>query len=749
MENNDYRPHLLIPEEEVEQVENNARGGPEERKVDRFEHGEKLSSDLKGIVEAYTKIQGSDSLSDSDIRVFEIMLPEGEKMNVLKQFLAEQGLKINAVTNERRATVTASQSTFEDLHKRINDYRDGSGAKYKYPALDGFHFREPEEKQSTSLRAVIERTIGSERIDIQLTLIPHLDESIWAKATAFLTKKIAECEGELVTAPYTLTDGTPIIRAEVPIKNINALSRDTAVCRVTRTAFFPTAMMYTMKNDQKLTLDPSVNIDELPIVAVLDNGVEFSDELSPIIVKHWLPSGDTGGNCSHGTGVASKVAFADLYGQLANGALTPRARIIDCNIRGKDPLCKKDEYVSDTTMIRRIGEAVRTFCGVTKVFNLSSAAEEPIEGDVISNLGYELDTLSLTYGVKFVIAAGNHRLFETQDTLQDIIGDDDARIALPADSMLNISVGAIVGKDYKDSLSQSYDIAPYSRIGPGFSGLRKPDVVTFAGTKYKTGFTPPDEYSLMLGTNGDFSCEAGTSFTAPVVAGDLANIALTVPDGNILLAEALLYHGSSMPVVKDKKIKRDDAAYYGNLYGRGIPDIMSSMFSSAHRAIFLHSGTLTKKYKQHVKFLVPSILKEMDMSKRKPKINVRVTCVTQSPIDKSKGLEYLGAYVHSTLHQINSNGTAAGVTVSDADCRKKWDTCFHFEKSFSSFSCGDWEIWLRLFTRWEVEDTYEVEYALAITIEDLTQTYDIYNEIVAEAQGRFQPVQLTRLPIRQ
>jgi hypothetical protein len=47
-----------------------------------------------------------------------------------------------------------------------------------------------------------------------------------------------------------------------------------------------------------------------------------------------------------------------------------------------------------------------------------------------------------------------------------------------------------------------------------------------------------------------------------------------------------------------------------------------------------------------------------------------------------------------------------------------------------------------------VEDAQEIEYALAITIEDLTQTLNLYDEIVAEAQGRFPAVQMVRLPVR-
>ncbi len=62
--------------------------------------------------------------------------------------------------------------------------------------------------------------------------------------------------------------------------------------------------------------------------------------------------------------------------------------------------------------------------------------------------------LALNYGVQFIISAGNHDLYRTQTSLEDILSDDDARIASPSDSMLNITVGAVVGQDHIGSLSK-------------------------------------------------------------------------------------------------------------------------------------------------------------------------------------------------------------------------------------------------------------------------------------------------------
>jgi hypothetical protein len=572
-------------------------------------------------------------------------------------------------------------------------------------------------------------------------LMPKLANEIQDRAEGHLVTKIKARNGNILAEPFKLSDGTGIIRAEIPVGSIEEVSNDTVVCRVSSTVFLTDVFECALVPcDHTLELDPSVNIAELPLVVVLDDGVTFPDALKPIIAEHWTPSGSSGGEGKHGTEVASKVAFDNVGEQLATGLMIPRARIIDCNIRD-------GKRLSEDTMIRRIKEAVETFHDVAKIYNFSSAAETPIEGDIISNLGYELDYLSYKYGVKFTIAAGNHKLYKTETSLAGILDDTDARIALPADSMLNISVGSVVGKDHSGSLSKRGDVAPYSRIGPGFCGMRKPDIVAFGGTILSNDNTPIDEFALMLSTEGKLAIESGTSFTAPVVAGDLAQILQTVPEENTLMAETLLYHGAELPLLIDgkNKLEKDEAAFYGDCYGRGLPMLDTSMYSSAYRVTFIHSGVLNRKTKRHVKFLMPKIFETV---KKRGKAKVVVTCVTQPPVDHTKGEEYLGAYVRASLHKLDGKGQNKSSNPKVTDGRRKWDTCYHFEETFSSFTSGDWEVWLELFSRWDVENTQEVEYALAVTVEDLTKTHDIYNEIVTEAKGRFPAVELVRIPVR-
>ena len=172
------------------------------------------------------------------------------------------------------------------------------------------------------------------------------------------------------------------------------------------------------------------------------------------------------------------------------------------------------------------------------------------------------------------------------------------------------------------------------------------------------------------------------------------------------------------------------------------------MYSTANRVTFLHSGTMNKLDRQRVKFLMPSVCDEMDMRKRKPKIRVIVTCVTQPQIDSSKGAEYLQAYVSASIYSVNGSGKHVNTNPSETDGRKKWDTCFHFETPYSSFQSGDWDVYLELHTRYDIPEDQDIPYSLAVTVEDLTQTLNLYESVIAEAKGRFPAINLIRIPIR-
>lgn len=741
MNDNIPKDHLWIPETEVQAISKSPTGRSNDYGVSHTSHGNKLSQGLQVIIDIFEKVKADSSLCDTDLITFQILLQENEDISTHKELIENEGLTINAVKNKRRAVVSAPKDVFGNLQKRINRYRD-KGIKKDFQYIEEFQPFKGEEKKSTSLIKYYEKNPEALTVDIQMMLLPELGADVQKRVEDNLSRKITSQKGVIQGEPYQLSDGTGIIRAVISTSSLSDLADDPGVYRIEKTMFFhsmkpSTVTPFTFSPQ----LDSKIDVNGLPVVVVLDDGVKLPDTLSAITPVHWQATGctKTMNFGAHGTPVASRVAFEALGAHIGDAMLTPRARIIDAQVVDTDS-------ISGDILLKRIREAVQNFAPIAKIFNLSYNATVPIEGDEMSFLGCELDLLSRKYDIRFVIAAGNHQLVFSENSLKDIIEDDDSRIAEPADAMLGIAVGAVVGYNHNGSVSKENEIAPYSRRGPGFCGFYKPDLVSYGATQFKNGVTGQDEFALCISHTG-YCNLSGTSFTAPTVAGDLAQVLATTPNDDIGLAQALLFNGT-IPLYDRKDVTQEEVELAGNLYGRGLSSPRNSMYSSENKVSFVNTGTMNRLTKKRVKFHIPSVISKLKVKRGTNKLRVTVTCIARPPVDRTKGTEYSAAYISASIHRLNANGKNVVDNPSVSDNRNKWDTCYHFSNEFSSFDSGSWEIWLELFTRWGVADDDEIPYALVITVDDLTKSGNLYSEIIKETAGRFTPMQRTRVAIR-
>jgi hypothetical protein len=527
----EQKSHLWIPDEEVRRIDKTLTARPTQRNVSFAEHGSKLSCSLQAIKQTLDTVAQDNSLAGVDMLVFSVELPEGEKIQYKKDFFDANGMRVRAVKNIRSAVVTSTNSQFQSLKRRVDSYTQNGTGKSHFDYVEDFKPFIGVEKNSSALR----KTLGTQKnpviLDVQLMLIPNLESNVYDAALSKLVKKIQETQGEIQESPYYLSDRTPVVRAIIPVAALSRYENDPAIYRIEETDFFSVdaTNQDVMIDLGALALNSDINIDELPIITILDSGVIFPADLSSLIIRQWTAPNSKGGDCDHGTKVAGGAVFKYINQQLPANTITPRARIIDCNIL--------DGSVPVNVFIQRVQAAVNEFSDISKIYNLSANVISPIEGDEMSIVGYELDALQLRKGVQFFVSAGNHGLWKTESSLEDILDDDDSRLAAPADSMLSVAVGAIVGINHKNSLSAKNEIAPYSRRGPGFKGFSKPDLGAYAGTIVVDAgkpFVPSDPFSLLISKDGKLIPDAGTSFSAPVVAGDY--------QGNFIISIIYNYH---------------------------------------------------------------------------------------------------------------------------------------------------------------------------------------------------------------
>jgi hypothetical protein len=730
---NEKKPHFWIPDQETEQIPKSLTSRPQKRNVPFKEHGMKLSHNLQTIKSSIEQTALDNSFRDKDIFVFNVELPETIKVQHQDKLFESNGMQVRAVRNERNAIVTSTRSQFDSLVRRVESYTESGANKSYFDFVESFEPYIGSIKDSSDIKKIVSQETLPATVDVQLMLIPDFEHSIYESALQFLRTKIERIRGKMPEPVYYLSDNTPVIRAIIPSQAIPQFENDQAIYRIEETHFFSvdadSAPVMDIKN---LVLNPETIIDDLSIVAVLDSGVAFPPNLESLIVQHWRAPDSKGGNAEHGTSVAGNAAFRYIQQNIRGNILTPRARILDCNIL--------DGSVATQDFIKRIQTAVTVFSDAVKIYNLSANTKVTIEGDKMSIVGYELDILQMKKGVVFIISAGNHDLWKTQNSLKDIIDDDDSRISPPADSLHSIIVGAIVGENHKSSLSRKNEIAPYSRKGPGFRGLIKPDMSAYAAT-IASGITPQDPYSLVMTANGMLAPCVGTSYSAPIIAGDLAEIVKILPDSNILLAKAIMFH-HAVPLWDTEDITDEEANFAHNLYGRGISNLDASLYSSQSKVSFVRTGILNRTTKERIKIYMPEILAAQA---GRNIARVSITCVSAPPIDISKGTEYLGAYIRVSLKKnAGDDVNLIDVNPGTKESREKWDVCQYISKPFTTFHSGNWQVWLELFGRWQ-KKAEDVRYALVVTIEDMSGQLPIYNEI--EVQNRYQPLNEIRIQV--
>ena len=731
------RPHLWIPEEEVTFVRKKITGRGHDYGLDCALHGERLTEGLRSVREYCRTLSDDDSLAGENLITFRIVLQEKEDVSNTRRLIEGEGLTINAVTDRTHAVVSGTFEAFDSLQRKVERYRE-KGRRKDFQLISSFLPFGIEDKKSSSLSK--NQSFDSEKpVAVQIKIMPGLEKELYERVLNRVMEKI-EKQLSYMPSCLRLTNGRAIISAEMRSSELDEIASDSGVYRIQPTTLYGNVLpSFIIPLAEELRLDPEVDISSLPAVVVLDDGVDLPDPLNAAVPVHWVAGEVRRNDYSgyHGTAVASRVLFENLGMHIGDTVLSPRVRVIDAMIY--------DGEITEEDLIRRVTEAVRAFSSVSSVFNLSYNSSGPVSGVEMSALGAELDALSLEYGVKFVVSAGNHNLVMCKNSLREIVEDDESRIAAPADALFAVTVGAVAGCSYHECISRENEIAPYSRRGPGFNGFCKPDIVAYGANVLKNGKIPLDPFAVSLCHGGAIS-QPGTSFTSPVVAGDLAQVMRALPEDDVFMAEALLYNRAH-PLYDMAASTKDEIALSAMLYGRGLSSPEDCMYSSDDRVSFLHSGSMNRLTKQRVRFLIPSVVTESQNGKKRNGIKVTVTCTSRPPVDNERNEEYTSAYISVSIHRLNSKGKMVADNPSVSDRRDKWDVCQHFSKRFTSFSPGDWEVWLELFTRWGVEDDKEIPYSLVITVEDLSCSGRLYRETVREAGDRFTSREKVRVSV--
>lgn len=738
-ENEKKNKHFTIPDKEVQREDTRRIAIPEPVEIDFREHGKKIEAGILAIKERNNS--GRNILSN-ELTFFQVMLPSDKIVDSrgdYERIFSDNKIQINSIKDSNKAIVSINTDDMKSLEQSLLKYKEGTGPKSSFwQYVDEVSPVDSEDKKSQRLEK-IQKESKLNAVDTQITIVPKLYEEQYNTILPYVISIIEKSQGVIEgDGIYYLSDNTPVIHAYLPSSAVDDLIKEEVILDIDITHRY-SGSHQNSNNIINVTdlLFSSANLRELPIICVLDDGVLFPKNIEGVVAGEWIAS-DIGYHTSaHGTKVASRIIFGDdLAEQIQSGELKPKARVINAVI-------SDGKSVTESKLISRIRKAVKDIKHITTTFCLAFNDMDSIFGEKsVSRLAYELDIISYNEGVNFVVSMGNHELWKNTNNINDIFELEEARLASPAESFYALSIGAITKDHHPNSMSDINCLSPFSRHGYGFANSYKPDLVYPGGNICKSNqkyFIPKTSNLLVINSEGYISQDFGTSFSAPLAAFDLGVLYVSTLEylksigesfdlsrKASFIAKALLKHHAGVV----GKMPESTVEEYNKIYGCGQGDLENAKNSFKSKATYIRYGKMKRKIKEKVNFLIPKNLSDKRESGIKL-ARISVTCLTVAPVDINKGSEYLRAYIDTSLHMLNTNNHLVTKNPSQINGRKKWSNLHRFSQDFTVFDPGDWQLWLDLYTKPEILDDEEIEYALIITVESLyeDEEIDIYGEI--------------------
>lgn len=486
---------------------------------------------------------------------------------------------------------------------------------------------------------------------------------------------------------------------------------------------------------------------QYPVVGIIDGGI---GQVPP----EWIIHGSTYLNPthadrSHGTEIGSLL----IDGQSLNGPIVC-TEPDGCWLADLALIPRVDKYDlyyrSDLDLVDKIEADVREAKTAVKarIFSFSHNIEEPPGGNpTYTELSHGLDRIARENDVIFVVSAGNvsgskARREWTNNrvaVLTNLASCATDRITAPADSVLNVAVGAVNPPDVAGTVAGAP--ARYSRRGPGFMQLVKPDVAHYGGACSSTN---PISGLRSVSDSGAIRHVHGTSFSAPLVAKAIARydqITLGALPREALIA--LLIHGAEVPGCFEGFNKSE---IIRNLVGFGVPVNANDMINgSPHAATLLFHDRMMPKKDLFFGFDWPRSL----VQNGKCRGQAMLTLVYTPPISDAFEGELVRVNMEASLQRRNpktaafekkckdtfSDGgsTSAGAMEKELiDDGLKWGVVKQ-SRYFSAKGAGassDWRIAMKYLLRTEeIFPTEGIPFSMILTISDPDEAGPVYQDM--------------------
>lgn len=319
----------------------------------------------------------------------------------------------------------------------------------------------------------------------------------------------------------------------------------------------------------------------------------------------------------HGTMVSSIALYGDIEESHNKSNFKPEVKISSSKIMYNNQF-NEPEYDEDELLEHQFERSIQrivTNNPKCKIVNCSIGNTEKTLFDARTqfNLATMVDVLSDRYkNLIFVIAAGNNYtdIKESQYARHLLQNNKDVRITDPGSAAHALTVGALRNYNNENEMRTGLEYpSKYTRIGPGYKDMIKPELVEFGG----------DNKHSILGADYQwieharlYTRQTGTSLSTPIISNYLARLYNKFPSSSRNLIKALLISSAEIPKEKPKPIpeiktqsRQDDWKKILNIYGYGKPKFFNAEYSDDKRVILKHDGAIELNHVQYFAINLP------------------------------------------------------------------------------------------------------------------------------------------------
>lgn len=503
---------------------------------------------------------------------------------------------------------------------------------------------------------------------------------------------------------------------------------------------------------QRVDFPPPQPGTTYPVVGLIDTGIapdnDFFTQGWVVQRHHHVPT-----DYQHGTRVGSLL----VHGRQINGndPWMPNApvRIVDVAVLGSGAA-----PVDTNALLERIEEAVQAHPDV-RVWNLSLNLESrTVQDDLIGPITNKLDEIQRAHDIVFVIAGGNIR------DPQRLIGwppaqptDNLARILVPADSALGITVGALAHIERANfTMNPKGGASPFNRHGPGTGGTPKPDLSHCAGNVDHRNVTSQTGIQVM-NAGGSLTEEAGSSFGTPLVTATLGHLDLRLTNiigqrpGRALL-KGLIIHSAAIRNDPGLTFDPDHLLWKG--FGTP-PSPERTLLCTEHEMTMIFEGALAPGHSQRFfksNFPLPPCLYQP--TKRATAAffgEVVITVCCDPPLHPAYAGEYCSLHMRTSFGTIAEDGGFAGRMPDDVQGYKteaqliaedlKWSPVKVYKKRFRGVGCSAWELRVEVQARDYYKEQTPQPFYVIVTVRDPEGRAPVYNQMFARMRELGWPVQ--------